>query len=115
MNLLIWALSQLLSYSLFTWLAFIALAFSLARYGGLLGMFGGHFIVAIIILVLDVRWVTAAMRAPEWDGTPDIDIIFYFGVISRILLINTTLLLVTVWALRVRKQARVISNEPNAT
>lgn len=112
MKLLLWAVVavlQLLSYGPFTWLALVAIAFYAARYGGLFGMFGGHFAVAVIIYILDVRWVTAAMNAPGWDGAPDIDFIFFLGFIVRVLLINSVLLPITYWAFRVRKRSRAIS------
>jgi hypothetical protein len=113
MKLLLWLFLELLSYGPFTWLAFVAIAFCAARYGGLLGMFAGHFVVALIVCILDIRWVTAAMRAPGWDGAPDMDIVFHFGVIVRVLLINSILLAVTFLALRLRKRDRTITNEPN--
>src|SRR6478735_1861066 len=103
MNLFFWAFLQLLSYHVFTWLAWIGIAYFVARFGGLLGMFAGHFIVAGIITALDIRWVTMAMSQPGWDGAPDMDIIFWFGVVGRILLINAVLLAVTIPALRIRK------------
>jgi len=113
MKLLLWLFLQLLSYGPFTWLAFVTIAFCSVRYGGLLGMFAGHFVVALIICILDIRWVTAEMRAPGWDGAPDMDIVFHFGVIVRVLLINSVLLAVTFLALRLRKRDRTITNEPN--
>ena len=75
-------------------------------------MFGGHLLVAIIIYILDVRRVTAAMNAPGWDGAPDMDIIFFFGFIVRVLLINSVLLAITYWAFRVRKRSQTLSHEP---
>lgn len=78
-------------------------------------MFVGHFVVALIVCLLDIRLVATAMRAPDWDGTPDMDIVFYFGVIVRVLLINALLLAVSYLALRIRKRSRTTSNEPNVT
>ena len=113
MNLLLWLFLQLLSYGPFAWVAFVAIAFCAARYGGLVGMFAGHFIVALIICIFDIRWITEAMNAPGWDGTPDMDIVFHFGVIVRVLLTNSILLAVTFLVLRLRKRDRTITNEPN--
>ena len=106
MNLLLWALLQLLSYGAFTWLFFVSIAFCAARFGGMLGMFAGDFVIALIIFILDARWVTAAMNAPDWDGTPDMDIIFFFGLLIRVLLINSMLLAVTFLGLRRRWSGR---------
>ena len=113
MNLFLWAFLQLLSYGPFAWLIFVAIAYCAARYGGLLGMFFGHFVVAGVVLVLDIQWVSAAMLTPGWDGTPDIDIIFYFGTIVRVLLINSILFAITLLALRIRKRTQTITNKPN--
>jgi hypothetical protein len=113
MKLLLWVFLQLLSYGPFTWLTFITIAFCVSRYGGLLGMFVGHFVIALIVGFLDVCWVTSAMQAPSWDGAPDMDIVFYFGIIVRVLLINSTLLAVSYSALRIRKRSRAIPNELN--
>ena len=110
MNLLFWVFLQLFSYSLITWVTFVAIAFCFARYAGLLGVFIGHIAIAVIIYILDVRWVTAAMRAPDWDGTPDLDMIFFFGFIIRVLLINSVLLAITYWAFRIRRRYRTIRN-----
>jgi hypothetical protein len=111
MNLFLWAFLQVLSYGPFAWLAFVAIAFGAARYGGLFGMFAGHFVVALIVCFLDMSWVTATMRAPGWDGVPDKDIIFHFGVIVRVLLINSILLAVTFLALRIRRRSQTVTNE----
>ncbi|MBE0356090.1 hypothetical protein PPHE_a0961 [Pseudoalteromonas phenolica O-BC30] len=32
------------------------------------------------------------MKNPEWDGTPDMDILFFLGIIFRVIIINTCLL-----------------------
>jgi hypothetical protein len=91
--------SQLFSYGIFAWVVFVAVAFCAARFGGLLGMFAGHVGIAVIVGVLDVRWVTSAMHSPGWDGTPDMDVVFMVGLVLRILVINTLLLAVTIPAL----------------
>lgn len=114
MNLLLYFLSQLLSYSIFTWVAYVGIAFSAARYFGLLGMFGGHFMVAALVILLDIRWITAEMRAPGWNGSPDLDIVFMIGLILRILLINTALLVVTIPALRRWRRHQSVADETQA-
>jgi hypothetical protein len=99
MQMLLALLSQLLSYSLFVWIIFVAAAFCAARFGGLLGMVAGHVVIAVIVSAIDVRWVTAAMHEPGWDGAPDLDAVFMAGLVLRIFLINILLLPVTVAAL----------------
>ncbi|MGV3756600.1 MAG: hypothetical protein ACO1QS_14555 [Verrucomicrobiota bacterium] len=111
MNLLLYLISQLLSYSIFTWIAYVGIAFSAARYFGLLGMFGGHFAVAILVFLLDIRWITTAMKAPGWNGSPDLDIVFMAGLILRILLINTVLMVVTIPALRQWRRNQLAKDE----
>src|SRR5687768_9475165 len=106
MNVPLWLLSQLFSYSPLTWLTLIAIAFYFARWAGLLGMFAAHLLTAVLIVILDVRWVTTAMRTPDWDGTPDLDVVFHIGVLARILLINTVLIPISVWALSLRRRER---------
>jgi len=32
------------------------------------------------------------MKNPEWDGTPDMDILFFLGIIFRVIIINICLL-----------------------
>jgi hypothetical protein len=97
--------SQPLSYG-FGLVCFATIAFCAARFWGMAGMFAGHIALAVIVAVLDVRWVQSAMRAPDWDGTPDMDIVFTIGLSIRIVLINTILLPVTFIALRMRSRSR---------
>lgn len=103
---ILWSLSQLHSYSVLDWLLLVSVAFLSARLGGTPGIFIGHFLVAIIIIVLDVGWVQAEMQKPAWDGTPDFDIVFPYGVLCRVLLINTVLLPLSLFALRLGTSSR---------
>lgn len=112
MNVSTWITWQILAYSIPTWLCFVAIAFSAARFIGPLGVLLGCFLVAIILYVLDVRWVSAAMNAPDWDGAPDMDMIFMFGVLARVVLINAVLLPVTAFGLWLRHRSRCHHNEP---
>ncbi|MCY3021179.1 MAG: hypothetical protein NTW87_19365 [Planctomycetota bacterium] len=95
MQITTWILWQLLSYSIVSWLAFVLIVFCAARYGGWWLVPVGHLVVAAIIVFLDIRWIRAEMGSPGWDGTPDMDIVFHFGVLARILLINSVLLPIT--------------------
>ena len=112
MNASTWITWQILAYSIPTWLCFVAIAFCAARFIGWLGVPLGCFVVAVILYVLDVRWVTAAMNAPGWDGAPDMDMIFMFGVLARVILINAVLLPVTAVGLWLRHRSRRCHNEP---
>jgi len=92
MTILFWIISQLLSYSILTWLGFIAIAFIDARYLGWTGVILGHIAIAVVVSCLDVRWIRSEMSKPGWTGQPDMDIVFHLGVLISILLINTVLL-----------------------
>jgi hypothetical protein len=110
MNIFLWAILQLLSYNLLTWIGLVGVAFAAARLGGVLGVFAGNVVIAGIIAVLDVHWVQAAMRQPDWNGLPDLDLIFFFGLVGRVVLINAVLLVITIPALRLRREARAPLN-----
>jgi hypothetical protein len=97
-------LSQLFSYSILTWAAFVVVIFVVARFGRLPGLLLGQIIVACVVAYLDIAWVENQMRASDWNGTPDIDIIFDFGLVARIVLINAFLLPVAFVAFRLRKR-----------
>ena len=62
----------------------------------------GHFLVAIIIAEHDIRWIQDAIKAPGWDGAPDMDLIFWFGLAVRIVLVNALLLPITFISYRYR-------------
>ncbi|MCE9603746.1 MAG: hypothetical protein K8U03_02460 [Planctomycetia bacterium] len=70
----------------------MTVTFCAARFGGLLGTLGGHVLVACAVVALDVAWIQSEMHNPNWDGAPDADLVFFFGVIVRVVLINTVLL-----------------------
>jgi hypothetical protein len=63
-------------------------------------------LIAIAIIALDLKWVQAAMRKPGWDGQPDADFVFALEVMVRIMLINSLLLPVSLFALRVKRRRR---------
>jgi hypothetical protein len=100
MTLLFLLISQLLSYSILTWLGFIAVAFIAARYLGWPGVILGHIALAAVIFGLDYRWIQSEMAKPGWAGQPDMDAVFFIGVLIRIILINTVLLPISVLAFR---------------
>jgi hypothetical protein len=105
MQIAFFILMQVFSYSVLTWLAFLLIALLAARYGGWGLAPVGHLAIAAIIVLLDYRWIQYEMHKPGWDGTPDMDIIFYFGVLIRIPLLNTILLPVTGIGIWLRQRA----------
>jgi hypothetical protein len=94
-NLLIAFLESLAQYGVLRWIVFVSITFGTVRYAGWLGMFVAHCVVALIIAQHDIRWIETAMKAPGWDGAPDMDLVFWIGVAIRIVLVNSLLLPVT--------------------
>ncbi len=92
--------NQILSYNIMTLLAFLTLTFLAARYLKVPGIFFGHITIAIIIIVLDLFWVFSEMEKPDWTGEPDLDIIYYLGIIMRVILINVILLPFSIISMR---------------
>lgn len=93
-----WVIGQLLSYSPWTWLYFFVVAIVTAYCLRIPGILLSQIVVAISIFVLDLYWIQTEMRRPDWDGQPDRDVIFFIGVLVRVLLFNTLLLPVGVIA-----------------
>jgi len=87
-----WFLYQLASYGFFTLVAFVVCAYVFARKGGWPAVLLGHFGIAALVIVLDILWIQEAMSRPGWSGSPDMDIIFSFGVFIRVVFTNTLLL-----------------------
>jgi hypothetical protein len=106
-----WAFSQLISYGVLPWVLFLAITFAAAYLLRVPGIFLGHLLVAIAIVVFDVQWIQSEMHKPGWDGQPDQDFVFMIGVLLRILLINTVLLPVSLIVLRLRR-SRQSHNPP---
>lgn len=94
-----WAFSQIVSYPVAVWGGFIFLAFIVARLLNWPGIVLGHVLIAIAIFALDFQWVHGEMNRPGWDGSPDLDFVFGLGVLVRIVLINSLLLPVSLFAL----------------
>ena len=98
-----WAFHELASYGLIPWALFFVIACTMTFLFRTPGIFLGHLLIAIAVVVLDVQWVQAEIYAPEWDGQPDQDAIFMLGVLIRIILINLVLLPVNVAVLLLRR------------
>jgi hypothetical protein len=103
LGIIYWAFSQLISYGVWPWVMFVTIACAAAYFFRKPGIFLGHVLVAIAVVVFDVQWIQSEMRKPGWDGQPDQDFVFMFGVVLRILLVNTVLLPVSLIALRLRR------------
>lgn len=101
-----WAISQLLSYEWIFWLVFIGLTFIASYRIGWIGFLLSLCLLPWVVGFLDIQWIQQEMNKPDWDGTPDMDIIFYFGVIVRIVIIGLVLLFVGGLALFLRARWR---------
>jgi hypothetical protein len=108
-----WISSQLISYGPWPWALFIAIALTAPRLLRTPGIFLGHLLVAILIATLDFHWIQSEMKKPDWNTQPDQDVVFIVGVLLRILLINTTLLPVSLLALRLRRPRNPVPSPPN--
>jgi len=83
---------QILSYGT-SGLIFFALAASVPAYRlGWRGVPVGVALITVFIGVSDVWWIQSEMNKPDWSGTPDMDILFHFGLFGRVGSINLLLL-----------------------
>lgn len=108
MIILYWAISQILSYGVPEWGVFLAVAAGAAFTLRWPGVVVGQVVIAGMIVVQDVRWIQSEIHKPSWNGQPDQDFVFIFGVLCRILLINTVLLPVSGVMLRLREYLRAV-------
>ena len=92
----------LAAYGALRWTIFACLTFILVRYTGWLGMFISHCVVAVLIAQHDIAWIQTAMKAPGWDGAPDMDLIFWIGVAVRVVVVNCLLLPIALVSYRYR-------------
>ena len=81
-----------LEYESYFWIIWCLITFCFAKRLGYLGLFIAHLIVLISIAISDIYLMSEFMKNPEWDGTPDMDILFFLGIIFRVIIINTCLL-----------------------
>jgi hypothetical protein len=94
-----WAVLQLLSYPLLNWLLFVGIALAASFFGGWVGIIPGHYVIALVVLLLDIDYATT-------HEYMDMDIVFTMGVLFRIVLINTVLLPVSAAGLLVRRRRK---------
>ena len=99
-------LLQLLEYGVIIWSAWIALATILPLMFNSKGLLLGYTLILVSIPIIDITWVQSEMAKPDWDGQPDIDIIFYIGVIIRIILIMSCLTIVTYISALIKEKVR---------
>lgn len=80
-------MTQLQSYGML-WIAFVVIAFLGPCKYGFWGLLLGIMANTGITVVSDLHWIQREMSKPDWDGTPDQDIVFVFGVMIRVFLVN---------------------------
>lgn len=83
-----WIVEQLLTYSPISWLAFVGIVYGSARLGAVRGVLCGYAVLLALVAALDLYWIQGEMSKPGWDGSPDQDIIFHFGVMLRAVAIS---------------------------
>ena len=81
-----WAISQVLSYSLLAWLAFVSIAGGAAYLGKWRGVLIGLLAIALLVSFLDVAYQSSHSKEMDMDA------VFAVGMIDRVLLINAVLL-----------------------
>jgi hypothetical protein len=74
------------------WAIWILGTFFAARTWGWQGVLVAHFVVAIMVVVSDVAWIQAEIDQPEWSGSPDQDMLFHWGCLFRVVVVNSLLL-----------------------
>jgi hypothetical protein len=102
----LWIALQLSSYGIVLWIVFIGIAFLIARYCHWWCIPLGQLGIAILIMWSDFNWIQSEMRKPGWNGMPDMDAVFYLGVSTRIILVNTALLPANFLGIRIRRKAK---------
>lgn len=109
-----WAFNELASYGVLPWVAFLLITIGSVALLRVPGVFLGHALIAVLVLVLDVRWIQSEMDAPGWDGQPDQDAVFLIGVLIRIFLINTALMPLSLILLRTPRRVTGVEAEGGA-
>ena len=102
-------LLELSAYGFTGWAAFLLGAYLLPRRKGWSGVFLAHFLIGFAVFYSDAAWVRAKMDKPRWSqsGTPDLDGVFFFACIGRIMAINLLVTPVAIIAVHRRNRARV--------
>lgn len=108
-------IAQLASYGFAPWLLFASITIACAYLLGQSGILLGQLLVAMAVIFFDVRWIQSEMRNPDWDGVPDQDIIFYIGVLLRIVMINATLLPASILVVVLRRPSKASAQKSDQT
>src|SRR5689334_23315709 len=93
------------------WLLFIAISFFAARYAGWIGAVLSPLVIAGVIVVLDIRWIFDEMQHHPENGR-DADLIFWFGMLCRVVFFNAFLTPVALLGLWIRHIVR-LQKRPN--
>jgi zinc transporter ZupT len=113
MQLLLYLLYSLLGYG-WWWIAFVGLVYCAARYTPWPCIPVAFLIVAALMGYLSVMWVQAEMDKPGWEGSPDMDIVFWLGVLVRFVLGSIILWPAAHIGLRLKRQGSGASNARTA-
>lgn len=81
-----------LEYEFYYWIVWCLVTFFTTKRFGLLGLLVAHLVVFLSIAVSDIYLMSEFMEKPEWDGTPDMDILFFLGIVIRVIIVNICLL-----------------------
>jgi hypothetical protein len=110
-TLILYFLNDLGSYGPLWWIAFVGIAFTAARLGRWWGVFASQMIVGLLILGIDVAWISEQMLAPGYQvgQGPDMDAAFAFGVMARVVLANILLLPVSIAGILLPRRTRRIN------
>jgi hypothetical protein len=92
-----------LEYEFYYWLVWIPLTYFSARKIGFLGILIAQGAVGFSIIVADLIYIHQIMSKPNWDGVPDMDLIFFLGIIARIFVVNIVLFAVALIGWFVKK------------
>jgi len=96
-------LSQFQAYGIFGWIIFVGVSFLLPYRFGWRAIFLAHLAVACFVIYSDFQWIGTEMKKPDWDGRPDMDIVFSLGLLFRVVVLNILLLPLALLALWIRK------------
>src|SRR3989442_792108 len=99
-------------YSALWWSVIVLISYCVARYARWWCIPIGYLAVAAIIRTVDVAWIRYEMSRPDWDGAPDMDIVFAIGLFTRIGFMSIAMLPVTFIGVWLRKRRIVARRNP---
>ena len=108
MDLILYFLLSLLGFG-WWWIAFVGLVFCAARYTPWPCIPLAFLIVAALVFYVNASWIEAEMAKPDWNGLPDLDIVFLIAVLFRIVLVSIILSPVAILGLRLKKRGKASS------